>query len=1360
MLYVDGVGIGSQAYLASLHPDTTATTSHPATATQPANAAGVAPKVSKPGPVDWSKVPGGEVTYEVAPGDSLWDLATDFYGSANAETIDNIALANPTQFHRKTPLTQQSLEEGATLTILSPERADEIRTVEQDYATVESDETAVATAQGDMSKARGMVEHGIAYQSYTTAQSTLTAAQTKLKTALQPLLLPDPTQGYTANVGDAQATQLESILPEAGLQPYINTALHSLQGNLDKIFGNPADPHSLRADITSGNWTAAEHVEQQEIAAAGKGIANTAQRQTAMALYVQQVLLTYGPQTTQYRDSLNQAFDAAAVQPMVAALNNVYANGNGSESYATAFAAAFKQDMASSIPLVQTSLLHDLLAEPNSPLLQVAQQIRAASNQSLPSTTPYDISYERQYGHAPANSVASRYIYPTVSPNLWQISSAAELSQTYQDLAGGVDLAAIGDTVGTGTGMIHQVAQAILGNPKSGGANLQALMPAIKAAAAGGNVNLSAEMALILAQPGQPGGTTEASAVLDSAAQGVAQLQVKIEQDYTALRQLPQELQIPVESVGALFSDTQTTVKATTSLVAGSPSLQSAIKSKFQQDLQALDADGQAVARVDAAVTDLSPALLTLAGTADLQVARNNLTSDPSAVAAVALSPSAQSQLGFEAQQQAFATAIVSTIPGQDWTTPRGLPYLPPGVLWVGRDVTAYVEQSAAGGLSKPFGFLSTLGVSAKLLPNSLNFNLTANVAQEINSAAQAMGGGAPVNIEALQAEITAIKNRSVVLSFGTLKTPTPAATKEIEALQKILDADPRYQQIQVLTRKLALTNNPVEREALTKAIAAENAASVEGQIKWMKALASSDPQLAAKIGGLEGIEDLGTRYAAAQKIMANINATTAATQVPPSAASIDSWLNRAGQLVKPGTELDKTLKDTLSPATYTQLTDGKLADPLTTLPEEAIAALQGDTAITKAIGKGPATGLLPTTLDGTAFSMLDLVEKFGGAAYLYGLGDTRSDPYNLYKQFGAALAFFSGLPSLGKLAGSGVQQLIGKDLSSLPAGDWLTGLLQSGGSIDTASLFAIGIGNSSWAGALGTLSGIAWTPMMYEWAAQEFQAHQPINGLVIGAVGSSYLLPLIFAESAWAGPVSAAIDIVGILYILGNTLYEENKAINRYTPAIQQLLTKAGVTAPGVAAALAQPDSQGLAAVVRLGQVFNSVPYYNDPSNPQVADQRRLAYLNSLNPEQAYQLSQALLKIPVGTNGSIAATGKVDLYIPPPPKSMSPTQVEAYYNQAYREHHLQPPPSPSQLEKSVQFTYVPENEFADYYGYYTDFYAANGWFPSNGGPWNESPGGLAPSPYPPSQLTLMSPSIQGFLYYADALGVGLKGVT
>lgn len=1362
-MFIEGVGTGAPA-----HPVDSGTPAQSKSTTS------TAPKVSKPGPVNWSNVPGGEVTYTVSSGDSLSSLARQFYGEASAQTLADIELENPTQFNKKVPADEQGLKQGVTLTIASPQRLDEIHTVQQDYAAVQSDASAVTAASTEMRNSRGMVPHEAAYENYTNAESTLTAAQAKLKSDLQPLLLPDTTQGYTANAGAAQAAELGTILP-AGLQPYIKAELHTLQSYLNKFFGSLSDPNSLRADIESGNWTAAEKVEQQEITAAGKGISNPAQQQSAMALYAQQMLAA-GPQTTQYGNSINQAFDAAAVQPLVARLKSVYVNGNNADSDAEAFAAAFKSIMTNSTPQVRVALVHDLVTDPKSPLLQVAQQLRIASNAGLPSTTPELVTTLRKSPFEWANTDGN-----TTQPNtqLWQIQSKAELSQTYQDLAGGLDLAAIGDTVGSGTGMIHQVAQAILGNPKSGGADLQTLMPGIQAAAANGNVNLSAEIALCLNQSGQTG---PASAVLSSAAQGVAQLKTKVQQDYSTLQQLPQSLQIPVGSVGAVFSDPQTTVKATKTAVAANPSQQATIKAKLTQDLNALDADGQAIVRVDAAVNNLSPALLGLSGTTSLQVSGNNLVGDPTAQIAVSLSPAAQQQLSVEAQQQAEATAIEGTIPDQAWTQQRGFQDLPPGVLWIGRDVTAYVGQVNAKGPAAPLGF-----VPSKLLPNGLNFNLTANVSTQINSLAQSMGGKAPVNIEAVQAEITAIKNRAIVLSFGGAKTVSPAAASRIASLQKILDADPGYKEIQALTSKLALTSNSSARLSLMNQISAVNAKSTAAQLQWMKGQAASDPALA---GDAAQINSLETEYGAAQKQMASINATAVAAKTPPTQASIDSWLNRAGQLVQPGSELDTDLKATLGDDTYQQLRAGTLTDPLDDLPSSAIDALQTDAAIKKSIGAGPAEGLLPTTMGGTVFGMLDLAQKFGGAAYLLYLGLTQSDQYNLNVQFAAGLAAFSVAPSAASLGGALAQKFVGTDLTggsgasdwitevleqggtvdadtmvASASADWLTSLLKAGGPVDRASLFALGVGNGTVSSALGTVSGIAWTPMMYEWAATAFENHQPVVGSAVLAVGSSYLLPLLFADSAWAGPASAAIDIVGIAYILGDTIYQKQKQIYQYTPEIQELLTKAGVK-PDVAAAIAKPDSQGIAGATRLGQIFDAVPYYNT-SNKQLNDQRRLAYLNSLTAKQASELALGLTNMPIAKDGSVAATGKVNLFIPPPPASFSPAQIETYYENAYRAHGLQPPPEPGeQLNESILraggFTtaYVPENQFADYYGYYTACYEAMGKFPSEGGPWGGNDNSDSNLPFPRTELALMPSSIQGFMYYTNTLGIGLHGMT
>lgn len=1239
----------------------------------------------------------------------------------------------------------------------------QVQKVESDYSDVGAAQSAVTAAQRQLATAIGMVPHEAAQENLTATQKTLATAQSQLNTDLQPLLLPDQSKGYLPGAGNAQVTELSSVLTEPGMQGYIKTAEQSLQKNLAQLFGKPTDPNSLGAEIQGGNWTAAEHTEQQEITAAGTG-ATPAAQQAASAAFAE-ALLNFGPQTAQYQAGINQAFDSAVVQPMVTALNKTYANPasrldvsssnlniDGFESRAGAFASAFEADMAASTPEVRAELLQDLLTEKNSPLLSVAAEIRSASNENLPEGTTQTLEYWRARAAGMQPHYARGPLPLPAGTDLWKISSTAELGQVYSDLSAATDLAAVGDITGTGTGMINQVAQAILGDPNSGRpANLPVLSAAIQNAAANGNVNLSTEIAGILFQSGK---TKEASAVLTSLNTGVGQLEKRIDQDVANLKQLPKSLKIPVETVASLYSDPQTTVNATTKLLNNNPSLLSQVQAKLKTDLAALDVDGQAVVRLYTAVDDMSPALAALPQAATLTNTMNQLIATANAQFAISGSPTAQAQLTFQGQQLSYAEETLGTIPGQEWAAQRGFQYLPPGVLWVGRDVTAYYQQIKASGKLAPLGFLSAPGVPASVIPAPLNVNPTGNVAQQINTLAQSVGVTAPVNIEAVQAEIFSIKQRMAVLNLGGKKIPSPAATKQINTLQALLDSDPDYQAVKALQGQLALTNDPAKQLSILNKIATINAKSVNEQASAIEGQAHDDPAVMTELSGLT------TDYSNAQKTVASINTQLIATQTPATAAALNKWVNRAGQLANTefesggldGTALGAALSD-LDPTVRSQLLAGTLVNPAATLPPEVLSALQQNATISKSIGTGPKGGLLVNSADGTLFNMLDLTEKFGGAFFLGYLGFTRPDQDNLNKQFSAGVFLFSVAPSAAQFAGGLTQQLIGADVTSIPGiGDGLTNLLATGGKIDTVSLFAQGIGNGAWTKTLGAVSSVAWTGMMYEWAFQEFQSGHPIPGAVVTTIGTSYLLPLV-TDSAWAGPASAAIDVAGILYILGNTIYQTNQAINEYSGTIDELLKDSGLK-PDVAAALARPDDQGIAAAVRMGQIFDATPYYNT-SNQQLNDTRRIAYLNALTPDQASLLGDGLINIPLNSKtGQMAATGAMNLDIAPPSASLGPAAVQQYYDSAYSALGLAAPPDPG----IIAGVGVPKNEYLDYYEMYTAGLAESGRAPDAGLIWSDLYANRNDTS--PDNVSVFPTSIQGFIYFADSAGMPLQGAT
>jgi hypothetical protein len=1352
------------------------------------------PATSDSGPFDWTTAPNGRTSYKVVAGDTLSAVALKYYGVADAQSYAAIALANPKKFNKTTSPSSTILQPG-TLTILSTDTVNQIHTVQSDYAAVNTASAAVTAAKQQVSAATVQVVHiggdgqafhlggdghlNSAQAELSKAQSQLSQTQAQLNKDLQALLLPDPTQGYLFGNGKTAVAQLQTVLTDPGLQPYIKDAASSLQAELTPLFGKPpvagapSDPNSLVFEIQTGNWTAAERTEQQEITAAGKGASNTANAENAMALRAQQ-LVSFAPVNPQYKAGVDQAFDTVAVQPLVASLNKLYADpasqvpdyggpdANGIDSRAGAFAKAFHAAMAAATPQVRVELMSDLLAEKNSPLLATALEIRAASNRPLGDSFGAEFGYQRQ-GLGQVLGAQQSPSLIDLNWNSWQISSRAELDQAYRDLAGGTDLAAVGDTVGSGVGMIHQVAQAILGDVQSprsasSGANLAALAPSFVNAAADGNVNLSAEIVGILNQSGQ---SAEASSVWTEVSQGVVKFTAKVEQDLQNLEQPPtsMNIQIPVESVGLILSP-QTTITATTSYIANSPPLNAEEQANKKQGLATLDQDGQAVVRTYYAIVDSSPAIANLPGAKQLAVANDNLLNKYT-LTAVSSSPAALSELSFRQQQQLYAEAVQSTAPGpstagDQWATPRGFQSIPAGVFWIGRDVTSYVGQIASGGPGAPLTVLPK-----PLSVPGLNFDPTSGVAQQIDDLAQTMGGNSPVNIDAAQAEISQIKNRTITLNLSGLKIPTSAATQRIAQVQQSIAEDPNQVEWERLNRLLALSSDSKERLQIMDDISGVEAKSVNAQLQWMTEQAGNNTVLRSQISTLT--QD----YAAAQQRALTLNKVTAALQVPPTEGNVSTWMNRAGlQAGKDlradtlgdtdeGSALAESLLKFNTPATR-QLLDGDFHGQVSDLPSEVVDNLQQYAKATTHLGIGPKPGLVATTEGGLAFSLLKTAQELGGAGYLLALQLDAQGKNGTWLDdwFAGGLATFSVGPSVIKLGATATQSyLVGSDLSSIPGvGDSLTNLLSSGGMIDRASLFSLGISSGGTLSDLvGGAAGLAWTPMMYIWAGQEWGA-DPLRGAVVAAVGSSYLLPLLFAGSAWAGPASALIDIGGIAFLLANSAYHTDKAINQYNGAIEGILEQAGVN-PNVAAALSKPDDQGISAAVRMGQIFNATPYYNTP-NQTVNDQRRLAYLNGLSASQAAVLSKGLLNMPLGKNGQLNATGPLNLVIAPPPGAlvMTPSAIQQYYENAYTLRGLQPPPNPSEIGESG----VPKNEYLKYYEMYTGYLAESGRTPAGIGIWSDLfPGQGQPSP---GEVSILPTSIQGFQFYASTAGIPLHG--
>jgi hypothetical protein len=255
-------------------------------------------------------------------------------------------------------------------------------------------------------------------------------------------------------------------------------------------------------------------------------------------------------------------------------------------------------------------------------------------------------------------------------------------------------------------------------------------------------------------------------------------------------------------------------------------------------------------------------------------------------------------------------------------------------------------------------------------------------------------------------------------------------------------------------------------------------------------------------------------------------------------------------------------------------------------------------------------------------------------------------------------------------------------------------------------------------------------------------------------------------------------IDLAGITYVLGDNLYNAHKAANQYDGAIQSLLTRAGVTNPAVAAALAQPDAHGVSAAPRLGRVFASIPYFNVPKKAALSDQRRLQFLNGLSAEQAAMLSRGLLNMPVGNNGQMSAHGQVNLAIAPPPSSMSPQDIVNYYDNAFRAynaaHPSQPlplPPDPGQMDPMPALVGTARPFSAkDYLGYYEMYTAtvartgsaaaSNIWTHLYSTGWDDKPGGpvLGPQDLQGFLYYLAPSDIKGFEYYAAAAGIKLPG--
>jgi hypothetical protein len=1251
-----------------------------------------------------------------------------------------------------------------------PPSASAVRTINGDYSNVTSAEAAVAAAGAIAVHTIG-VPPQIADESLIADQKKLAAAQARLQSDLQTLLLPNQSQGYKNGTVTAEANVLKGVFHNLHLQSDIDEAGSSLQHSLDGLFGKPGDRNSLRTQIQDGNWTAAEHTEAAQIAAAGKGISNLTQRETAMETVAGE-LATFGPASSSYDASIDKAFDAAAVRPMVIRLNQIYsdpssqlpatsANAANLTSRAGAFARAFMQDMQGSTPQVRIGLLEDLLGEKNSPLLAAARAIRAASNnKSLGQATAplVGIARDRAAGITLILPPRVGIPPPPSGTDIWGISSTAELDSAYRDLAAATDLAAIADTVGTGTGLIHQVAAAILGDPNSanaaGHANLSVLDTSVRNAAADGNVNLSAEIAGILETSGQK---SAASTVLTYASQGVAQFEARIKQDVVNVTQLPQSLQLPVGSVAKLFSNPKTAQSAITAYLAANPKISQQVQDKLKQDLAILDLDGQGVVRVYFAVNDMLPTLMGSPGAKSLAVANDNLVNDSNDLLAISVSPAAQWELAYRGDQALIAQSVTQSVPGfnvsnQSWNSRRGLQSFPPGILWMGRGVTSIFAKMQEKGTYGPLVNPLTFPGSPLNNLSSLNLNLTGTVAQQIDDLAQdgsvwGTGAGAPpVNIDANLAQISQLKDRTLTLQFGPWKVSSAASTQQIKTLTQEMQDDPNYKTLKALQGRLALTSDPTQRLALMTQISDVEAKSVNEQLDWMtqKAQAAGDKALVTRIA------DLRQSYQAAQQRMQSIDMATVGSQSLPTAANVRAWVNRVGKLAgsneltaTEGGNALKTQLEALDPGVRAALESGTYAGSIDALPKQFVSTLQQYADTQLKLGSGPKMGLLPTAEGGLAFSAFKMIQMVGGAAFLTYLG-LRPGGSWLNTAFGVTLGAASAAPSLAEFSSGALQKLAGSNLSNIPlVGDWLDG----------TTLFTRGVTSGAISTALGSLASWAWTPLMGIWSVQEFQAHNPIQGVASGLMGLSYLLPELFADSAWAGPLSAFIDLAGVTVVVGDTIFGTERTINQYDGQIQSLLEKAGLH-PDIAFNLAQPDSQGIAAVVRMGEIFDAIPYYNNPRNETLNDQRRLEFLNSLTPAQTALLREGLLSMPLNKSGQISMAGARNIVIPPPPKSMSPADVQQYYTSEYRKLGLPLPPDPG----TVEFYGVPKSNYATYYEMYTEDLAQTGQGSFQLGQLQELTDVNKNDPPPFGWQALHPNNLQGFLYYAAAMGLDLKG--